>query len=103
MADKKAERADTDKDMAATEVSFINTQSQVIGFRQEFDEPQNNHAVNAQPQPAQGAQLVAQGLPKLEVNTPPTIQEDCDLISWLKWKPLRTNYSNLMQLGRIPC
>ena len=101
MADKKAERADADKDMAAAEVSFFNAQAEVIGFRREFDAPPNNAAA---PQQAQGAQPAApaQGLPKLEINTPPRIQEDCDLISWLKWKPLWTNYSNLMQLGRRP-
>ena len=58
MADKKAERADADTDLAAAEVSFFNAQAEVIGFRREFDVPRNNDAA---PQQAEGAQPAAQG------------------------------------------
>ena len=48
MADRKAERADADKDIAAAEVSFYNAQAEIIGFRREFDAPRNNDAAPQQ-------------------------------------------------------
>ena len=79
----------------------------VKGYRLDYNARLAAVVQAAAVQPAGGGQAGAvQGvnppLPRLNAKKPPTLEADVDYRKFLLWKPLWTNYANLMELGVRP-
>ena len=109
MASAKYEAGDADDDVAEQENAFFQAKASVRGLRQEYDqrqrrqqEQQQRQQQQPQPQAApQGAPAQAAPAPKLPnlvIERPPTLEEDTDLITWLRWKPFWANFAQLSKL-----
>ena len=111
MASPKVDPADADGELSAAEDRLARYTAMVRGRRKEFDKAEAEEERQAAQAAAQGnpAQPQAQGqaavnppgpsLPKLVIDLPPILEEDTDLIAWLRWKPTWTNYAGLLKLA----
>ena len=103
-----SEEQDADLDLGKAQALFIEHGAAVRGFRKDFDEAARLAARQPAAQPAavvpQAQQ--AQGgnarpdLPKLVIEIPSPVQEDTDLIEWLRWRPTWDNYAMLQKLAQ---
>ena len=114
MSAAKVDPNDADADLSTAEDRLARYKAIVVGRRKELDKAEAEEARAAaqaaaqanrgnQGRPAQGggqAAANAQGpnLPKLVIDLPPILEEDTDLITWLRWKPTWTNYAGLLKL-----
>ena len=96
-----AEDGDFDKDVAENQVEFSKTEVKVIALREEFDASMN--PVREQDEADLNQSTLGRNeasLPRLQVNPPPTLEEDTDLRKFIKWVPLWENYAELMELSK---
>jgi hypothetical protein len=102
MSEIMADRSDSDeKDLEEYENASYKYKTMVIGFRRDFDaiDSQSSNDSHQSDREIDHVQN-SHGLPRLAIHVPPTLQEDLDLRSFLKWRPLWDNYSDLMALSR---
>ena len=106
MAADKYEDGDADTGAEDQQDAYLQAKASVRGLRQEYDQRQRRQQQQQQQQalqqaPPQGGQAqVAQPprLPNLVIEKPQTLEEDTDLITWLRWKPLWANFAQLIKL-----
>ena len=111
MASPKVDPKDADEDLVKAEERFSRYKAIVVGRREELNkaeaEEERAAARAAAQQANQGNRQGQQGaapaqgpiLPKLVIDLPPVLEEDTDLITWLRWKPTWTNYAGLLKLN----
>ena len=98
------EASDKDDDLEQYLEDYLNMESVVTEHKREVEEARRTAAANAANPvnpPNQQPGAAGSRSPKIEISKPPQLKEDLDILKFIKWKPLWSNYVKLTDMGKL--